>query len=491
MPTLQSRRSHSVFSCVEALETRRLLSTIPFANLTIDDIDISKQRGPKGFGDFNGDGLTDLIAYAPNEGTVWYEAPSYKRHLISSGGGWQPGAQPNGPGGGEAGTVADVDGDGDQDWIASGLSWFENPLNQTGRVNASWRERRIANVDDHDIVPADFNNDGKIDLAVVGGIYQQTGSGKWKLLGNDRFTKRGGHGSGTAAADINRDGFVDLIGATSDHKLAWWENPLGENRPVHGSWRLHAIAPGFADGNSITAADVNGDGRLDLVYDSPYSSGGLFWYQSPTDPARGIWRRKTIDESVQRVHQGGIHVADVDRDGAPDVIISEMEQSPQDRIAVYYNNGRGTGWQQQVLATSGGINIAIGDADNDGDVDFLNSNHGVYGSSTVLELFRNDLNGRPTVSVGGASSVVRDDGKTEVSFNISRSNAKRPLIVKYHVTASSAQPASRTLRIAQGQKTATLTFVVDATKNSSVEIKLSNDEKYIVGANDNHMVELD
>ena len=47
--------------------------------------------------------------------------------------------------------------------------------------------------------------------------------------------------------------FVDLIGATSDHQLAWWENPLGENRPLHASWRLHTVAPGFAEYQSKTS----------------------------------------------------------------------------------------------------------------------------------------------------------------------------------------------------------------------------------------------
>jgi hypothetical protein len=136
----------------------------------------------------------------------------------------------------------------------------------------------------------------------------------------------------------------------------------------------------------------------------------LFWYQAPTDPAQGVWRRRTIDESVQGVHQGGIQIADVDQDGTPDVVISEMEQSPKKRIAIYYSNGRGTGWRPQVLATTGGINLAIGDADDDGDVDLLNANHGVYGASTALELFRNDLNGRSVVNLGAARTTMLDDG---------------------------------------------------------------------------------
>jgi hypothetical protein len=373
---------------VEPLEARALLSAavaMPAFQHVIIDNHQGQKRGPKGIADVNGDGLNDLIAFSPNEGTFWYRAPTWRRYRVSDQGG-------SGSGTGECGAVADVNGDGFPDFICAGLMWLENPRGYGDTPRHRWREHPIAPIDDHDIAPVDFDRDGRIDIAVVEGIEQQIGPDQWRLITNNRLPGRGPHGFGTAVGDINRDGWPDLISTTTDGNLAWWENPRNRHHPLNVHWRQHLIGPASSDGNSMTAADLNGDGRLDVAFDRPYGPLGLFWYQAPADPVNGHWIQRTIDTSVEFVHQGSIDIGDMNKDGTPDVVIAEQEQSDQKRVAIYYNNGKGTAWTQQVLATTGGMNAVVADIDNDGDLDILSANHGFFGAPNPLEIWRNQLN---------------------------------------------------------------------------------------------------
>ena len=147
--------------------------------------------------------------------------------------------------------------------------------------------------------------------------------------------------------------------------------------------------PGF-DRMSIAVADLNRDGRADVIMAPMYQMGGLRWYQATADPKAPTWIEREIDASINQVHQGSIQVADIDCDGSPDLAIAEQEQSQTHRIAVFYNlQGNGASWGRQVLATTGGHNIKIGDVDADGDIDILNANHGFYGAANPVELWRN------------------------------------------------------------------------------------------------------
>jgi hypothetical protein len=141
---------------------------------------------------------------------------------------------------------------------------------------------------------------------------------------------------------------------------------------------------------SISVADLDHDGRSDVIMAPMYQKGGLRWYKAPKDLRTSAWTEHPIDGSINTVHQGSIQVADFDGDGNLDLALAEQEQSQTHRVAVFYNLKRdGSSWGRQILAMTGGHNIKVGDIDNDGDIDILNANHGFFGAANPVELWRN------------------------------------------------------------------------------------------------------
>ncbi len=114
--------------------------------------------------------------------------------------------------------------------------------------------------------------------------------------------------------------------------------------------------------------------------------GGLIWFEAPADRRNGTWIRHTIDADFVDAH--AIRVADMNKNGALDLITSEQDQSPLRRVSVFFGDGKGS-FTQQVLSNVEGRNTVIGDVRRTGFLDILNSGHGYYGAEHPLQVFTN------------------------------------------------------------------------------------------------------
>ena len=115
-----------------------------------------------------------------------------------------------------------------------------------------------------------------------------------------------GHGIGIA--DIDGDGKPDLLTPYGwfgqiDAKTDKWQ--------WHGDWRL-----GDA-GFPILGYDVNHDGKMDLIYGQGHGY-GLYWLEQAGTPAAPRWLRHSIDESFSQSH--ALALVDLDGDGTPELV---------------------------------------------------------------------------------------------------------------------------------------------------------------------------
>ncbi len=97
-----------------------------------------------------------------------------------------------------------------------------------------------------------------------------------------------------------------------------------------------------------------------------------------------------IDGDVAYIHT--FKTADVNRDGEPDVVTAEMEQSARWRVSIYFNEGWALRWRRRVVGRTGSHNLRVVDIGNDGDIDIIGANHGNYGGRTPVDLWENLTN---------------------------------------------------------------------------------------------------
>jgi hypothetical protein len=334
----------------------------------------------KAVGDIDGDGYPDLVVGGmPNEKLNWYRYPNWVKTIIAT-----PAMEFT-----TDCSMGDVDGDGDLDIIVpdgnlpDNLLWFENPRPGGDPSNgANWIRRIIGSVGDYgkDVKPADFDQDGRLDVATRGHqaamIFFQTAPNVWsKVLLN--VSNLGSEGLGLG--DINKDGHMDLV-----VKGAWLRNPGGLNARSAGNWTEYPVGQTDASFKALVA-DLNGDTQPDIVFSSSENTADLAWWRYGPGGPTGSWTRQTIVQDLEKAHT--LQAADMDNDGDLDIITAQMHTSQNKEVMVWYNlNGQGTAWQKQVLGTGGLHNGQVADIGNDGRMDIFGANWTGY---PPVRLWRN------------------------------------------------------------------------------------------------------
>ncbi|MFC1572691.1 FG-GAP repeat domain-containing protein [Candidatus Eisenbacteria bacterium] len=266
--------------------------------------------------DVDGDGDVDVLGAAVYADEVaWWEndgeiPPGWTKHQID---GMFDRAQHV--------YAVDMDGDDDLDVLGAGnfadeIVWWEND----GAIPPGWTKHTIDDAFDGaaSVYAADL--DGDLDLDVIGAADTADEIAWWENDGTipPIWTKHTIHGSynGTStvhAADLDGDGDIDVLGAgTSDDLVTWWENIGGT--PI--GWIEHGIDSDFNGGSSVYAKDINGDGHVDIL-GAAHSADQITWWENDGATTPG-WTEHTLNGA----YDGSISVyaADLDGDGDPDVV---------------------------------------------------------------------------------------------------------------------------------------------------------------------------
>ncbi len=312
-------------------------------------IDPEPPRDPhiKAAGDIDGDGNPDVVVASSDGGPlVWYRNPDWSRHVVHPSGKWSCYAR-----------VVDMDGDGDADILISEwythnrLEWYENPRPDGDPTKDPWHQHIIGSPRAHDICSGDIDGDGQMEIATRAQGEDGREIVLWKRAGGGSWSRRSlpcPAGEGLSIGSIAGDGRLDIVIGGR-----WYEAP---EDIMAGHWQEHVFADWPADA-VVAVADVDREGRADIVLTRSEGAHRLSWFGAPPDPKRGQWSEHVVDDSVDFAHS--LVVCDIDGDGQLDIVTAEMHQSPRKRVMVYLGGRRGTEWTREVIAETGSHNVCV------------------------------------------------------------------------------------------------------------------------------------
>jgi len=159
---------------------------------------------------------------------------------------------------------------------------------------------------------------------------------------------RGGYS--VSVADFNKDGKIDVIAnSLAAQELGWYENP---------TWARHVIVAEMQQIVNQAMNDIDGDGIPEVAFQSafamqPANSAGLNWIARSTGDPRQPWKTEKIDQFPTSHH---VVWADLDGDGKKELLnaplLGEKSAAPtydQDKAPVFWYSPKD--WKRHVVTS--------------------------------------------------------------------------------------------------------------------------------------------
>lgn len=230
----------------------------------------------------------------------------------------------------------------------------------------------------------------------------------------------GSRPSAVTAADLDGDGTLDLVVANYTSGTL----SLGLNDGT-GRFPSRIDVPVGAGPFNVVAADVDGDGDLDLLA----SSNALGTVSVCFNQGHGQFSRGA--DAAVGPEPEGLATGDVDGDGDVDLLTSSVRANT---VSVRLNNGRGQfSGTHEVPVGNFPMGIAVADVDSDGDLDLLAANYSSGSLSVRLNTGAGTFGGGVDLALGfGVNSVapVDTDGDGDLDLLVANHNTASVQVVR-------------------------------------------------------------
>ncbi len=288
--------------------------------------------------------------------------------------------------------AADVNGDGILDVAFAVYCIGETTFNAQSMVflgtPVGWRsepDHKVPTTGASDVLIRDLDGDGRMDLVfaqehdgntprINSVLFWGRPAGGWNTTPDVQFRTNGA--TGVAAADFDADGRLDLAfscyrdpTSTATDSMVFLQEAAG----FCGTIPSHALPTKGATG--VAAGDIDGDGRVDLVFANGFASGSaetnsyIYW-------AKATGGFESTPTPLATAGAEDVELSDLDGDGDLDMVFANMRNNvPTYNVDsyIYLNDGAGSFPTAPTarLPTVGAKAVAVADLDGEGMMDLV------------------------------------------------------------------------------------------------------------------------
>ena len=286
-------------------------------------------------GDYDADALNDLAVAFDDKILLFRNLGKGKFQDVTAEAGLAPRNHPTGI------TFVDYDHDGDLDLLLTG-----EPLKSGDAPNVLWRNNGNKTFTEWTdatglggrgktaaAILTDFNNDRAVDLAVTGDgaapvLFVNPREGKYPT--QPLYDEKLPPTEGIAVLDYNKDGWMDIaVTHAGAPGLTLWRNVSTPDNTGRRFVRVDLPLHDALRGWGVTPIDIDNDGWVDLAAIVETASGP----QIRVFRNRGDGSFEDVShvlglDAIKLTAPRGLIAADIDGDGAPDLIVTQLNAPP-------------------------------------------------------------------------------------------------------------------------------------------------------------------
>ncbi|MEO1253957.1 MAG: FG-GAP-like repeat-containing protein, partial [Bacteroidota bacterium] len=285
--------------------------------------------------------------------------------------------------------------------------------------------------DAYDVCLCDLNNDNQNDIVFThnsasgteASIIENNSTFSSENFTEIPFTDNPINNNGfisTTCADLDNDGDNDVIFTTNDgtniEQIFLYENTNPGTLTLTFDTDVQLSLPTDDEGNNrvprrVRAADIDGDGKLDLVVGNE-NDATIHVFPNTSTPGNFSFGPTVEVEVGNAATTGAIDLGDFNNDGKPDVVVIPAAQSNQPIFILKNQSFPGSinfSLEAGISAQDQRRNVVIGDFDNDGFNDIATTADRTISSvsgNELVEVFRNTTTGSDITFINAANITI-------------------------------------------------------------------------------------